>query len=492
MRLPVSKYCFLISLFLLSLPCCLLHAQMKVGHTPISDTAMLNAVPEKDTIRPEPAYGANHFVVREIYVSGNKKTKQYTIERELPFKRGDHVSLPDLVKQFDIARQQLMNTALFHEAVVALKSFSGYNVDILVDVKERWYIFPIPYFKLVDRNLNQWLVEQKGSLDRVNYGLKFTYNNFTGRKDKLKLWLVNGYSRQVQVRYEQPYADKTLKHGYNLGFSYLSNREINYATLDDKQVFVKQSGFIRDLMQINLEYVYRPALKTRHTFRFIYYDETVADTVVKLNPDYFNRNLKRVRFPELSYTLDYQFVDYVPYPQHGFMGDITFSKQGFSNEMNLWQVSAKANFSRKFTPKMSYTLQANASIKLPFDQPFYAKRMIGYGENTLRGLEYYVIDGVASGVLRSTLRRELFNFKLTNPLRSNIDKIPFRIFLKTFGDIGYVYNRHPGQNQLPNRMLYTGGLGVDVVTIYDFVLRIEYSFNQLGQSGIFLHNRNDF
>jgi hypothetical protein len=73
-----------------------------------------------------------------------------------------------------------MNTSLFHEAIVALKSFEGYNIDVLVDVKERWYIFPVPYFKPVDRNLNQWIVEQNASLDRVNYGIKLMYNNVTG------------------------------------------------------------------------------------------------------------------------------------------------------------------------------------------------------------------------------------------------------------------------------------------------------------------------
>jgi hypothetical protein len=41
-------------------------------------------------------------------------------------------------------------------------------------------------------------------------------------------------------------------------------------------------------------------------------------------------------------------------------------------------------------------------------------------------------------------------------------------------------------------MLYTAGAGVDVVTVYDIVLRFEYSFNQLGQPGFFFHIRNDF
>jgi hypothetical protein len=65
----------------------------------------------------------------------------------LPFRSGDSIYLPELVKRFEIARQQLMNTTLFVDVVVALKSFRGYEVDVQIEVKERWYIFPIPYVK---------------------------------------------------------------------------------------------------------------------------------------------------------------------------------------------------------------------------------------------------------------------------------------------------------------------------------------------------------
>ena len=126
------------------------------------------------------------FIVGEIIITGNKKTKAFIILREIPFKQGDEYPLPALVNKFEEARRLLMNTSLFNEVMVAVKNFEGNKVNIIVDVKERWYLFPLPYFKPVDRNLNQWLVEQKGSLSRVNYGAKLLYNNATGRNDKLR------------------------------------------------------------------------------------------------------------------------------------------------------------------------------------------------------------------------------------------------------------------------------------------------------------------
>jgi hypothetical protein len=43
---------------------------------------------------------------------------------------------------------------------------------------------------------------------------------------------------------------------------------------------------------------------------------------------------------------------------------------------------------------------------------------------------------------------------------------------------------------LTNRFLYTGGFGIDVLTIYDWVIRLEYSFNQLNERAFFFHKGN--
>ena len=170
------------------------------------------------------------FTVRQSHISGNKKTKESIMLREIPFKSGEAYPLSELVKKFEIARKQLMNTSLFHEVVVALKSFEGNYIDVLIEVKERWYLFPVPYFKFVDRNINQWLVEQNARLNRVNYGIKFLYNNATGRNDKLNVYLVNGYTKQITLSYDRPYIDKKLKWGLNMGLGIGKNREINYNT----------------------------------------------------------------------------------------------------------------------------------------------------------------------------------------------------------------------------------------------------------------------
>ncbi|MET0299838.1 MAG: POTRA domain-containing protein [Flavitalea sp.] len=436
--------------------------------------------------------GGTAFIVGEIEISGNKRTKPYILARELPFKTGDSVYLPDLVNGFEIARQQLINTRLFNEAVVALKSFRGNIVDISITVKERWYIFPLPYLKPIDRNLSEWAKQGYG-LDRVNYGFKFNHYNATGRNDKLRLFLITGYSRQIEFQYDQPYADKSLKHGYKLAFQYSQNKELNYNTIDNQQKFVDTFGRGTRRWHGSVEYTYRPGLRTFNGVRLSLTNEQVDPGVLILNPHYFNYGKSSVTYPELSYTLNYFKLDYIPFPLNGWSGEFSFIKRGIHRNMNMWQFGGKLNVNREIARKLYFGWQSQGIIRFPFDQPYINQRMFGYGDFYLRGLEKYVIDGVAGAISKHSLRKELIRFSIPTYLKSKShDRIPFKIYARTFGDVGYSYLKSSYPNPLNNRMLYTGGAGIDIVTFYDFILRIDYSFNQLGENGLFLHIKGDF
>ncbi|MFI5188220.1 MAG: POTRA domain-containing protein [Chitinophagales bacterium] len=435
------------------------------------------------------------FVVRNIFITGNRKTKASIILREIPFKTGDHFQLQQLVSKFEDARRQLMNTTLFHEVTVALKSFEGHDVDIVVDVKERWYLFPVPYFRIVDRNINQWLVQNKASLDRVNYGIKLIYNNVTGYNDNLDFWLMSGYTRQISMNYDRLYFDKQMKWGVKFGFALGKNREINYNTINNKQVFLKDTNnFIRSFFKTNLELTYRRAIKTRHRFGIAYTQEKVEDTIMKLNPSYFTPGHNRISYPELYYTMSFHNDDYIPYPLKGFESEVNFSKKGFNHIVNAWELKVTTGNYWQIFPKTYFSINTASDLKLPFKQPFFNTHLMGYDDLFMRGYEYYVIDGVAGGCLKTTFSRELLKFTIHLPKlkHETINYIPFRIYGKIFGDAGYVYNPQAGSNFLNNRMLYSGGLGLDIVTIYDVCIKLEWSFNQLGQNGIYLHRNNNF
>jgi hypothetical protein len=66
--------------------------------------------------------------------------------------------------------------------------------------------------------------------------------------------------------------------------------------------------------------------------------------------------------------------------------------------------------------------------------------------------------------------------------------IPFYSYLNLFFDAAYVEDRYFYTNNfLNNRWIYGYGIGLDFITYYDLVFRIEFAINHLQQTGIYLH-----
>ena len=438
---------------------------------------------------------APRYTVGHIAITGNKKTQSVIILRELFFRAGERYSLSALAEKMETSRQQLMNTALFHQVVISAGPYQSTEIDILIEVRVRWYLFPAPYFRPVDRNLNQWLVEQHARLDRVNYGMKVSYNNATGQKDKFRLWGIGGYTRQVSFSYDRPYIDRKLKWGMAVSFARGKNREVNYNTFGDKQAFVKTpDDFIRRFTNLHVHFSYRPAIRTRHLFGIGFTSESMADTLARLNPDYFGNGRRRVGIPSLFYTMQYHQVDYIPYPTRGHAAQISVSYNGLNRHTDLAQVHIKGIVAWPLGRTSYLAVTGYGGIKLPFRQPYFNRRFLGYGDAFLQGFEYYVIDGVAGGYLKATFMQELLSGRLRLPkgIGRTVNAIPFRILAKAYGNTGRVYDPESGENRLPNRWLHAAGVGIDIVTLYDVVIRLEWSFNSIGENGLFLHRRNAF
>ena len=280
-----------------------------------------------------------------------------------------------------------------------------------------------------------------------------------------------------------------------MSFAYGKNREINYNTVNDKQVFLKDpENYVRHFINGNIGISWRPAINTRHSFGIGFNSEKVEDTIVTLNPDYFQPGQSRIGYPSFYYNMTHLHLDYIPYPTKGLGVKLSLSKNGLNSTINLWQLHVNTLAAIKLGPKTFSHIYTYGGIKLPFKQPWFNRRFLGYGDTYLQGYEYNVMDGVAGGFIKASLHQELFNTRVRLPRGKNkpMLAIPFRVVGKMYGNTGYAYHPEPGDNLLSNKMLYTGGIGIDIITLYDVVVKLEWSFNQLGQNGLFLHRKSIF
>ena len=66
--------------------------------------------------------------------------------------------------------------------------------------------------------------------------------------------------------------------------------------------------------------------------------------------------------------------------------------------------------------------------------------------------------------------------------------LPLGLYLSAYSDAGYVrdWTFNNQDNSLKNKLLLGYGAGINFITIYDFLLRVEYSRNLLGGGGIYI------
>ena len=94
--------------------------------------------------------------IETISVEGNQRTKKYIITRELLFFEGSWIHSEELFDKLSAARLNVLNTQLFLEVLPSFQQINDSSVTVKIIVKERWYIWPIPFIDYLDRNINAW------------------------------------------------------------------------------------------------------------------------------------------------------------------------------------------------------------------------------------------------------------------------------------------------------------------------------------------------
>ena len=176
------------------------------------------------------------------------------------------------------------------------------------------------------------------------------------------------------------------------------------------------------------------------------------------------------------------------YPLKGKIFETILSKRGlgWSGGVNRLLLEGSASTYLALGHQWYSILSIGGQIKLPFEQPYFNTMAFGYGQHYLRGYEYYVIDGVAFFLAKADLKKKLLQFQVPTFFKSkNYSTIPFTLYAKIYSGAGSVYSRK--ESLLGNKFLWTGGVGLDIVTIYDIAVSINFSFSNLGEKGIFFH-----
>lgn len=437
------------------------------------------------------------FYVDTIIVKGNDQTNRSIILRELKFKEGNKLPLNNFQSVIKENQQLVMNTQLFVKvSFIPMWKSKGHS-KITIKVSERWYTFPRPVFNLADRNFNEWWVNRDRDLSRTVYGLKFYQENIRGRNEQLKASFTLGFTEEFSFQYNFPFIDSSQTWGLQVGSNFTQNKKMTYGAKNNDLEFHEADQYIRRKFNIQTNLIRRKYIRKTHTLGAQFHSNWVSNQITTKNSDYFGDEANVMRYFSLKYEYKVDYRDRINYPKTGYSLNLGIEQKGLGIFQDLNQTFLTGALQKFWPLGNNFFLASEIEGQYSFSiinepQPFFIRNGLGFNQTFVRGYEYDVILGNNYLLNRNSIRYQVFETEIKSfdfiPIEQ-FRKIPLGLYFKVYGDQGFVsdQNRNNDNPSLRNTYLAGSGVGMDIVTYYDIVFRIEYSFKKTFENDLFLH-----
>ncbi len=445
---------------------------------------------------------ADYFIIDQVILEGNKRTKNLVIYNELDLLPGDTVFVSEFALRKLVNEKRLLSTALFTGVEINIKNWDVEKMygDIHIMLQENWYVYPSIIFELADRNFNVWWSEQNKDFSRVNYGLGVDHINLTGRKDKIRLKIQHGYTRKYEIKYNYPYLSRTW--GAFGEIFYANQKEIGYKTINNKTIFDKQDDerIMLQRFRTGFGLNHRPDIYNFHDFKVEYHHNQIDEFVAEnLNPDYFLDEATDLRYFALKYDYVHDRRIFNLYPEGGYLYFLNLTKEGLGIFRDFNNLSIATGLEKYFKLGRNWLWggRLKAKTNLIRNKVAFANNTgLGYGNDIVRGYELYVADGTDFVLAKTSLRFKIYE---TNKswgkymVLRQFKKMNFRVFFRANLDFGYVNEpTYIDTNTLNNRFLIGYGPAIDMLLYHTYIMSFEYSFNHLGEGGLFIRSSFNF
>ena len=432
--------------------------------------------------------------IDKIVISGNKKTKNKTILNECSFSEGERINQKQIDKEIDRSHANLMNTQLFSD----VKIFYTYNakqvpdVIINIEVKENWYMYPAPLIDVVDRSWTDWWINHKADLKRLNYGLRFSHANLTGRADFLRAGFQIGLTPKAFLEYKKPFSFNSQKYNLELLTEYSRASSVNIATTREKIINENYGEPVLSTIKIEAALGYRKTLNLTHQVRLGYQRRNLNTTLYEDNNNYlWNRDSSQIsRY--INYSYQHNNQNHALYPSEGFEVQFTLGTSWYG-PVNKWifPVDLKINYAKPLNANIIFfTNNRIYHSGWGSEVPYSENRAFGDGGTFIKGYEKSYIDGQVYWYTRNSVRHLLFKHdrKFWKIFKKEPDfRITTKVYLSTDISAGYAMDKFsPPDNALSNDMLLSVSVGLDVLFMEAFLFQLYLARTKHGTTGFYI------
>lgn len=440
----------------------------------------------------------DRLLIEQIVIEGNRVTKPPIILRELTFHVGDTIRKMEMLPAFQRSRENLLNISLFNFVYFDVSHLPGNRIIVEISVVERWYIWPVPILEYAERNFNEFITNKEW--DKIVYGAWLKWNNFRGRNELLTAKIRLGYINEYALSYTKPNLGRNQRHGINVGFNMNQQNEVIISTVNNlpTEYRPREKPAQREV-NAYAYYTYRRKLYTTHSLRIHYHDYIVADSVAIVNSNYLGGGRTRLNYFTLSYVFSHDVRDSKVYPLEGFAVRLNVEKMGLGLIPEFpypgFSMTGMFMFHQKLANRLYFYNATKARYRQEKFLPYALNHALGYQE-FMSGYESYVIDGSDYFITKYNLKLQVLKpTTWTIPVigMEQFNKIYYALYLNLFADAGYVNNVFPAPtNTMVNNWQFSSGIGIDLVTYYDQVIRVDFAINRFGDYGFFFHLETPF
>lgn len=434
-----------------------------------SQSDSLQEIFEKDALRIDTL----RLKVKNIIITGNDVTKPEIILREMSLKEGSIFTL----KKYSDDMLNIYNLALFTKVDIIPIPVAEKEITLNVDVKERWYILPLPTAGIED-----------GEWKKIWVGLNLRWDNFRGRNEKINFGFRLFYNPAVGLRYQVPWIGEKAHLFLSIAGAWSRTRNLSLDAVG------KESG--NNTLQYsdnNYENIqYRGDLILGRYFG----DEFSVFTDFRVNhlrvtqyqPGRTMSTDGVDRYLTIGAGISYDSRDIVEYATKGDYLKTEYLRYGFLDE--------EINFGRYYIENQSFipvnltktyylTIASKlyTSIAMGAVIPVYNHELLGYSEDYVRGWKGRAYEGDNVLTVYNELRIPIFKPRYVKgrqmavikdiPIIKDLD-IRHGLYATLIYDIGTVWYKN--ENIFRKHFISGVGAGLNFIAPFGYIVRTDWVF----------------
>lgn len=424
-----------------------------MNHFPLHSAGLLLVLAASVTFAAgEDTTSAPNCIVRSIVITGNEKTKDFVILREMSIKVGDTLRDAAMLRDQD----RIYSLRLFNRVRVG-SSVQSDSATVYVDVNERWYWFPFPIIGFRDRDFAKFY-----------YGAGIAHQNFRGRGEKIFASFALGYDQWLSLHYENP------------------------KLTDDDDIFLQFSGRYGKYPNLSLltgtydQYYYSTSVSLGKRYGLY---QTISGTIgydiLQVSSPGAGRTLSsngRDAYADVGFQYTYDRRNIREYTTQGSLLSVGILKSGFGgSQVNITTMYGDVRQFVAINDEATVGARTFVTYSAGGIVPVYRHVYYGYAER-LRGYFRDIWEGenIAGGnaEVRIAILKSRY-LRLPSVPIPEFSVLRYGLYLGIFADGGKVWYR---DDTFPGKNWRSGyGAGLHFLLPYSLVVRTEYAYNDLGR-----------